>query len=61
MATLPTNRTTSNSRDEHVNDHNELQRLHNVLDTLNIEDEPLLETEVNELKAALRSLGLMTT
>lgn len=33
MATLPTNRTTSNTRDEHVSDHNELHTGHNLNET----------------------------
>lgn len=32
MATLPTNRSTSNTVAEHISDHNELHRLHNDLD-----------------------------
>lgn len=32
MATLPTNRTTSDTPEEHVDDHNEIHRLHNDLD-----------------------------
>lgn len=32
MSQLPTNRTASNSASDHVNDHNELARLHNIFD-----------------------------
>lgn len=32
MAQLPTNRTTGNTETEHVDDHNEVHTLHNVVD-----------------------------